>query len=79
MALRSVFWAVESICQYCLSSVDGNGVVVLSRVCRRPMFNVIAYRDLIAFKIKRSLLGALYQKRSLLKVLCAKTVYKRFL
>jgi hypothetical protein len=33
------------------------------------MFNVIAYRDLIAFKIKRSLLGlftrALYQKRSL--------------
>jgi len=59
------------------------------------MFNVIAYRDLIAFKIKRSLLGALYQKRSLpealftrsalyqkrslLKVLCAKTVYKRFL
>jgi hypothetical protein len=29
------------------------------------MFNVIAYRDLIAFKIKRSLLGALYRKRSL--------------
>jgi hypothetical protein len=37
------------------------------------MFNVIAYRDLIAFKIKRSLLGALYRKRSLPEALFTKS------